>query len=117
MFPLIRKGRLGLMAFSPIGEGRLAPGRQAEKGSPLEAMTQELDRVAKELGATRPQVCVAWVLTHREVTSVLAGAERPEHVDDNLKGTQLVLPAEALKALNAASDQYTLKVKQNPPAK
>lgn len=111
MFPLIRKGKLGLMAFSPLGEGRLAPGRELEKGSPLEEVVNALDRVAKDLAVSRPQVCVAWVLTRPEVTSVLAGAERPEHVEENLKGTQLVLPAGAVKMLDAASDAYTLKVK------
>jgi len=107
LFPLIRRGKLGLMAFSPLAEGRLAPGRPVETGSALEAVVKVLDQVAKELGATRPQVCVAWVLTRPEVTSVLAGAERPEHVEDNVKGSSLILPLDSLKRLNDASDTYT----------
>ena len=70
---------------------------------PIEA----LDAVANELGVTRPQVCVAWVLSHPEVTSVLAGAEKPEHVADNFAGTRITLPEEALQRLNAASAAYT----------
>ena len=114
LFPLIRKGNLGLMAFSPLGEGRLVPGREPEEGSPLVGVIQELDRVAEELGVSRPQVCVAWVLSHPEVTSALSGGEKPEHVEDNFKGTKLTLPEEALKRLKAASDTYnelTAKVK------
>ncbi|MDE2666765.1 MAG: aldo/keto reductase [Acidobacteriota bacterium] len=106
LFPLIRKGNLGLMAFSPLGEGRLVPGREPEEGSPLTGVIQELDRVAEELGVSRPQVCVAWVLSHPEVTSALSGGEKPEHVEDNFKGTQLTLPDEALTRLKAASDTY-----------
>ena len=106
LFPLIRKGKLGLMAFSPLGEGRLVPGREPEEGSPLVGVIEELDRVAEELGVSRPQVCVAWVLSHPEVTSALSGGEKPEHVEDNFKGTQLTLPDEALKRLQAASDTY-----------
>ena len=106
LFPLIRKGNLGLMAFSPLGEGRLVPGREPEEGSPLVGVIQELDRVAEELGVSRPQVCVAWVLSHPEVTSALSGGEKPEHVEDNFKGTQLTLPDEAFKRLKAASDTY-----------
>ncbi len=106
LFPLIRKGNLGLMAFSPLGEGRLVPGREPEEGSPLVGVIEELDRVAKELGVSRPQVCVAWVLSHPEVTSALSGGEKPEHVEDNFKGTTLTLPQEALKRLKAASDTY-----------
>ena len=110
LFPLIRKGNLGLMAFSPLGEGRLVPGRKVEEGSPLLGVIKELDRVAEELGVTRPQVCVAWVASHPEVTSVLAGGEKPEHVEENFKGTKLTLPEEALKRLKAASDAYNAEM-------
>ena len=103
---MIRKGNLGLMAFSPLGEGRLVPGRKVEEGSPLVGVIQELDRIAEELGVSRPQVSVAWVASHPEVTSVLAGGEKPEHVEENFKGTSLTLPEEALKRLKAASDTY-----------
>ena len=106
LFPLIRKGNLGLMAFSPLGEGRLVPGREPEEGSPLTGVIRELDRVAEELGVSRPQVCVAWVLSHPEVTSALSGGEKPEHVEDNFKGTKLTLPEEALNRLKTASDTY-----------
>ena len=102
------------MAFSPLGEGRLVPGRKVEKESPLEGVIQELDLVAEELGVTRPQVCVAWVHSHPEVTSTLSGGEKPEHVEDNLKGTALKLPQEALQRLKDASDTYNkLMVKSN----
>jgi aryl-alcohol dehydrogenase-like predicted oxidoreductase len=116
LFPLIRQGRLGLMAFSPLAEGRLAPGRPVESGSPLQEVIKALDEVAKELGVTRPQVCIAWVLTRREVTSVLAGAERPDHVEDNFKGTQLTLPKDAVRKLDAASDSYTRQDKTQKSA-
>ena len=107
LFPLIRQGNLGLLAFSPLGEGRLAPGREVPEGSPLKGPVEALDAVAGELGVTRPQVCVAWVLSHPEVTSVLAGAEKPEHVSDNFAGTRITLPEEAVQRLNAASAAYT----------
>ena len=112
LFPLIRQGNLGLLAFSPLGEGRLAPGREVPEGSPLKGPIAALDAVADELGATRPQVCVAWVLSHPEVTSVLAGAEKPEHVSDNFAGTRITLPEEAVQQLNAAADAYTALVKE-----
>jgi aryl-alcohol dehydrogenase-like predicted oxidoreductase len=114
MFPLIRQARLGLMAYSPLGEGRLAPGRNVESGSALEAVIKALDGAALELGATRPQVCIAWVLARAEVTSVLAGAERPEHVEDNLKGTLLKLPSAVLKKLNDAGDEYARRAPRKP---
>lgn len=112
LFPLINKGNLGLMAFSPLGEGRLVPGRKVEEGSPLIETIKILDEVAIELGVSRPQICVAWVASHPEVTSVLSGAEKPEHVEENFKGTELQLPAEVLRKLNTAANDYTTRVAQ-----
>ena len=109
MFPVIQKGNLGLMAYSPLGEGRLVPGRKVEEGPALVSLIKELDFVANELGVSRPQVCVAWSSNHPEVTSVLAGGEKPEHVADNFKGTELVLPKEAMQRLNTAADEYDAK--------
>jgi aryl-alcohol dehydrogenase-like predicted oxidoreductase len=106
LFPLIREHKLGLQAFSPLATGELAPDKKAEPGSPLEKVLKVMDDVAGDLHATRPQIAIAWVLTHPEVTSALAGAEKPEHVEDNVAGSRLVLPKEALAALNAASDAY-----------
>ena len=110
LFPLIRRIKLGLLAFSPLGGGNLVPGREPEEGSPLLDVIAALDEVAKDLEVTRPQVCVAWVAAHPEVTSVLAGGEKPEHVEENFKGTTLALPAEAMSKLNSAADAYTAKL-------
>ena len=110
LFPLIRQENLGLLAFSPLGGGSLVPGREPEEGSPLLDVIAALDEVANELGVTRPQVCVAWVAAHPEVTCVLAGGEKPEHVEENLKGTTLALPDEAMQKLNSAADTYTTRL-------
>ena len=106
MFPVLRESGLGLLAFSPLDTGHLVPGRNIDPDTPLARLIDVLDEVAQDLRVSRGTVCVAWVLTHPEVTSVLAGAERPEHVEDNFAGTQIVLPDEAIDTLNAASAAY-----------
>ena len=106
VFPILRSAGLGLLAFSPIDCGNLAPGSEVEPGSPLEGLIERLDEAAGELGAERSSVCVAWVLSHPEVTSVLAGSESTAHVDHNIAGTELELPAEILTRLNAANAAY-----------
>ena len=111
MFRLLSRTKMGLMAFSPQHGGRISPGRSHEEelkvvGKTMMPVVRALDRVARDLGATRSQVCIAWALSHPEVTSVLGGAESPEHVVDNLGGTRLQLPPESLATLNAASDRY-----------
>ena len=106
MFPVVRTAGLGLLTYSPLDAGHLSPARPVEPGSPLARLVQVLDEVASGLRVSRAAVCVAWVLTHPEVTSVLGGAESPAHVDEHLAGTHLALPAAALAALNAASATY-----------
>ena len=106
MFPVLRKSGLGLLAFSPLDTGHLVPGRSVDPDTPLAKLIDVLDEVAQDLRVSRGTVCVAWVLTHPEVTSVLAGTEHPEHVEENFAGTQIVLPDEAIETLNAASAAY-----------
>lgn len=108
LFPMIRAGNLGIMAFSPLAEGRLM--RPIEEGNPLGKVRDALDEVAGEIGATRAQVCVAWSLSHPEITTVLAGAEKVEHVTDNYGGTKIQLPPVAQQRLDFASAEYAKAV-------
>ena len=107
MFPVVRELGLGVMTFSPMDQGFLAPGRKVEHGPPMERILAELDAVAGELGVSRAAVCVAWVLARPEVTSVLAGSESEEHIDQMLDGTALAVPAELMDRLDAASHRFT----------
>lgn len=102
MFPLLRRADLGCLAFSPLDAGHLAPERTAEADTPLADLIKTLDQVANELGVPRATVCVAWVLSRPEITSVLAGSESLAQVEANLLGASLELPDEALTILDAA---------------
>ena len=113
MFPVLRKSGLGLLAFSPLDTGHLVPGRNIDPDTPLATLIDVLDQVAQDLHVSRATICVAWVLTHPEATSVLAGTERPEHVEDNVAGTEIVLPDEVIDTLNAASAAYREQQAQN----
>lgn len=107
MFPVVRSCGIGVIAFSPMDAGQLAPELTPEPGSPPARLQATLDSVAAELGVSRAQVCVAWVLARPEVASVLSGAESAEHVDEVLAGTQLVLPDGARARLDQASVTYS----------
>jgi aryl-alcohol dehydrogenase-like predicted oxidoreductase len=104
MPPVFQRTKLGLLAFSPQDTGLLAPGREIP--ADLQPLVNTLDRVAKELSATRPQVTIAWSLSHPEVTTSLGGAEKPAQIDENFGGTKLELPDGLLAELNVASDAY-----------
>jgi len=107
MFPLLLRRKLGLLAFSPMDAGSLSPENRPDEGSLLAALCRVLDDVAAKLGVTRSQVSVAWMLAHPEVTCVLGGAESPEHVDELLAGTRLVLPEEERVRLDRASIEHS----------
>lgn len=96
--------RLGLMAFSPQDAGRLAPGRKIPPA--LKQLVNALDEVSQNMGATRPQVTIAWVLSHPQVTCALGGAETPDQVRENVKGVPLTLNSELIERLNQSSDLY-----------
>ncbi len=109
VFPMLREEGLGILTFSPMDTGRLAPGREEQAEPELRELIAAIDAVAGDLRVLRSVVCTAWVLSHPEITSVLAGSESAAHVDENLAGTKLVLPPEALDRLNAASQTYREK--------
>ncbi len=107
MFPVVSQYGLGTMFFSPLDVAQLATSHEPEPGSPLATLRAELDAIAEQLGATRAQICVAWVLDHPEASTVLAGPEHPDHVDELLAGINLQLPADVRERLDQASMAYS----------
>lgn len=96
----------GIIAFSPLAQGLLTD--RYLKGIPADsriitdgrflkenALTeQRLDQIralndlATQRGQTLAQMALAWILHDGIVTSVLAGASRPEQVLDNIKAAE-----------------------------
>ena len=62
-----------------------------------------LDEVGKRLGATPAQVALAWVIAQPGVTAPIASATTLEQLQELIAGAHLVLDADAVRALNAAS--------------
>ena len=107
LLPVLRRTGLGILTFRPHQGGNLLERGDSDKpGTPGAALLEIVREVSAELGKSVPQVCIAWVLSHPEINSALTCAESLEHVEDNLAGTRLELPEEALSALNAASDAF-----------
>ncbi|MDP9024690.1 MAG: aldo/keto reductase, partial [Candidatus Eremiobacteraeota bacterium] len=76
----------------PAGTRAASPGLEMME----DYFTQQvLDAVAKvkplaaEAGATQAQLALAWCLRRPEISSVIVGATRPEHVDDNVAAADL----------------------------
>ena len=62
---------------------------------------QKLRPVADEAGCTMAQLAVAWCLRQPMVSSVIVGASRPEHVDDNAAAADLDLDDDVFAAMDA----------------
>jgi aryl-alcohol dehydrogenase-like predicted oxidoreductase len=120
--PLCREYGLGILPWSPLAGGFLAgkyrrdqappPGARLERWADRYArlsternwrILEELQRVAREAGASEARVALAWLLRKPAVTSVIFGARSVQQVDDNLRAAEIELGAEELAALDEAS--------------
>ncbi len=118
--PMLKSEGVGLMVWSPLAGGLLSGkyGRdtQGDEGSrrtkfDFPPVNREraydcidtMRPIAQAHGATVAQVALAWLLHQPQVTSVIVGAKRPEQLADNLGAAELVLSAEELKLIDAAS--------------
>ena len=123
LFPMVRETGVGVMAYSPLGVGLLSgtyrpdevPDDSTLWGSKRRGqiaaymrgraarVIAEVGKVADEVGATMPQVAMAWVLSHPEVTVAISGADTVDQIADVAGALELTLPAEAIARLNEVS--------------
>ena len=96
----------GIIAFSPLAQGLLTDrylkgipadsrirtdGRFLKENALTEqrmAQIRQLGDLAAQRGQTLAQMALSWVLRDGIVTSVLAGASRPEQILDNIRAAQ-----------------------------
>ncbi len=139
VLPICRANQISLTAYMPLMQGILAgnwatvdeipefrrrtrhfrgdrpgtrhggPGAEAE----LIAALDELRAVAAELGRPMADVALAWIAAQPGVASVIAGARRPDQIVRNVRGIELVLNAETIARLNAATDPIKHKLGPN----
>lgn len=90
---------MGVICFSPLAQGLLTSkylngipddSRAAFGGflkkdqitAPLVSKMKALNEIAKQRNQTLAQMALAWVLSHKEVTSALIGASRVSQIED-----------------------------------
>jgi voltage-dependent potassium channel beta subunit len=120
IIPVGTKFGIGQVVYSPLAQGVLSgkykPGAEVPKDSRAASAGQVIQRyltadnltrverlgeVAGELDLTLSQLALAWVLRQPNVSSAIIGASRPEQIEENVKASGVVLPAEALKKIEA----------------
>ncbi|MGQ9736110.1 MAG: aldo/keto reductase family protein [Thermaceae bacterium] len=116
ILPEAERFGMGLVVWSPLAMGMLT-GRY-DQGIPEESrfarysqfgeryFTEEnrekvlkLKEVADELGFTRTQLALAWVLRFPGISSAITGASRPEQIRESLGAAGVDLPEEALERI------------------
>ncbi|MDP3890130.1 aldo/keto reductase family protein [Nocardioides sp.] len=113
---------LGQIVWSPIAQGVLTgkylPGQPPPAGSRAEdekggagfisrwldddvlTRVQQLEPLAADVGLTRAQLAVAWVLQNDNVSAALVGASRPEQVVENAKAAGVRLPEDLMAKID-----------------
>ena len=112
MMPLCVDQGVGVIPWSPLARGRLtrdwddATSRSEtdEFGKGLykpedQVIVERVAEVARELGAPRAQVALAWVLSKSFVTSPIVGATKEGHIDDAIAACEIQLSAEHIARL------------------
>ena len=113
---------LGILVWSPLAGGFLSGKYSRNQPAPTgtrfgdagQFVPFDLDQgydvidalktVAARHGASPARVALAWILAQPMISSVIIGARKLDHLDDNIQAVNLKLSAEDLALLDAASD-------------
>lgn len=126
ILPFCRAHEIGTICYSPLAQGLLTgkydrSNRPADRTRPRNLLwhgerfdialgvVRRLREIAAAHDATCAQAALAWLLHQPGVTSVIAGAKRPEQVADNARAADLALTDDELAALAAASEPLRAK--------
>jgi len=93
VLPYCQREKVTLIAYSPLGQGRIARGR----GAPFKV----IDETASRLGKSRSQVALNWLLQHESVV-VIPKASDKKHVMENAAASGWKLGAKEFQDIDNA---------------
>jgi len=90
--------------------------RHGEAGCEVELFEaiEAIRRICQTVGEPMEVVALAWLLAQPGVTAAIAGARNPDQIRSNAQAADLILPADVIAALNAATDDLKQKLGPNP---
>jgi aryl-alcohol dehydrogenase-like predicted oxidoreductase len=118
LLPFCRAFKMGIIPYSPLAGGLLTgkyrrgepvpPGVRGHNNPNFQhqltdgnfAIVERLDAFARDRGHAVGELAVAWLLAHPEVSSVIAGATKPEQVEANAAAGEWKLNTEDLRAID-----------------
>ena len=118
ILPEAERFGLGLVVWSPLGQGVLTG--KYDEGLPEDSRLAQYDQfrerllteenrervkqlkaIADELGVTRTQLALAWVLRQKQVSSAITGARTPEQLEESLGAAELELSPDVVEKIDA----------------
>ena len=120
LMPAAKKYGLGVLPYFPLASGFLTgkyrPGEAPAEGTRLAAMgprassmlndqnfsvLTQMEAFATERGHTMLDLAIGWLASHGEISSVIAGATKPEQVQANVAAASWRLTAEEVAQVDA----------------
>jgi aryl-alcohol dehydrogenase-like predicted oxidoreductase len=119
VLPLLRELGIGFVAYSPLGRGfltgqlrslddlaeddfrRTNPRFMGENFERNLRIADEVQAVADQVGATRAQVALAWLLAKGDDIAPIPGTKRVARLEENLGADGVLLTEQQLAALDA----------------
>lgn len=118
ILPVAEPRGMGLVVFSPLAMGMLTG--KYDDGIPEDSRfgreewaaerfinednlsrVRQLKPIAEELGISRAQLALAWVLRQPGVSSAIIGATRPSQIIDNAAAADVTLPEDVIGRIDA----------------
>jgi aryl-alcohol dehydrogenase-like predicted oxidoreductase len=118
ILPISEPRGIGLVVWSPLAMGMLTG--KYDEGVPQDsrfgredwarerfiteehsAKVRQLAPLAEQLGISRGQLALAWVLRNNGVSSVITGATKAVQVEENVKAADVTLPADVIAEIDA----------------
>lgn len=120
VMPICAREGIGLAVFSPLAQGVLTGKYKKGGGIPEGSRAadpkvghfvqgyltdenldkvEKLKNIAAENGLTVAQLALAWILQHKEISSVIIGASRPEQIEENVKAVGVTLDESTMNAI------------------
>ncbi|MFC3300223.1 aldo/keto reductase [Arthrobacter agilis] len=121
ILPLVRELGIGFVPYSPLGRGFLTGSiRSVDQldesdfrrnnprfaGENLQAnirIVEQVDEVARQVGATAGQVALAWLLAQGDDVSPIPGTKQVRYLEENVAADALSLTSDQLAALDAVA--------------
>jgi aryl-alcohol dehydrogenase-like predicted oxidoreductase len=120
ILPLLEELSIGFVPFSPLGKGfltgaideatqfeandfrNLVPRFSPEARKANQVLVDRLDDIAREKGATKAQIALAWLLSQKPWIAPIPGTTKIHRLEENLGAMAITLVPEELGRIQAA---------------